>query len=244
MSQAEPNGCPFPGPDNSTSGPDNKGVSADCPVPTSAHPTDVAWDVEAHVAAMRKARAAAETSHVTTDKAEEMARKATEQRAERKGLDQINPDFVDSLSKKLGYGHPLSNRGDLPAFTWTPEAETRLMEVPTFCRELTRWRVEYTAIKKGLGTVITPAVMDVKFEMWGEVSHAIQDRYHGGLEWTDSARARFETVPEFVRGQVLEAVEGNARTMGATVVDDGVVDNVIERWATSGDFHEGLYGFR
>jgi hypothetical protein len=51
-------------------------------------------------------------------------------------------------------------------------------------------------------------------------------------------------VPDFVRGQVLEAVEGNARTMGAARVDDEVVDKVIERWATSGDFHEGLYGFR
>ncbi|MGA8428156.1 MAG: PCP reductase family protein, partial [Candidatus Dormiibacterota bacterium] len=109
MSQPEPSGCPFPGPDNSASKPDEQGVAEACPVPASARPPDVAWDVEAHVAAMRKARAAAETSHVTTDKAEEMARKATEQRAERRGLDQINADFVDSLSKKLGYGHPLSN---------------------------------------------------------------------------------------------------------------------------------------
>jgi hypothetical protein len=244
VSQAEPSGCPFPGPGDTASQSDEKGAGDACPVPAAARPADVAWDVEAHVAAMRKARAAAETSHVTPDKAEEMARKATEQRAQRRGLDQINSDFVDTLSKKLGYGHPLSNRADLPNFTWTPEAEARLMEVPTFCRELTRWRVEYTAIKKGLGTVITPAVMDVKFEMWGEVSHAIQARYDNGLEWTESARARFETVPEFVRGQVLEAVEGNARTMGATMVDDTVVDKVIERWATSGDFHEGLYGFR
>ncbi|MFZ0996460.1 MAG: PCP reductase family protein [Candidatus Dormiibacterota bacterium] len=245
MSQAESGGCPFPASDGSTSEPDQETLAAQgCPVPASARPADVTWDLEAHVAAMRKARASAETSHVSTDKAEEMARKATEQRAERRGLDQINTDFVDTLSKKLGYGHPLSNRADLPTFTWTPEAEARLMEVPTFCRELTRWRVEYTAIKKGLGTVITPAVMEVKFEMWGEVSHAIQERHHDGLEWTASARARFETVPEFVRGQVLEAVEGNARTMGAAVVDDEVVDKVVDRWASSGDFHEGLYGFR
>ena len=31
---------------------------------------------------------------------------------------------------------------------------------------------------------------------------------------------------------------------GATEVDDPVVDLVIERWITTGDFHEGLYGFR
>jgi hypothetical protein len=55
---------------------------------------------------------------------------------------------------------------------------------------------------------------------------------------------RFSRIPEFVRGQVLEAIEGNARTLGATEVDDAMVDLVIERWITTGDFHEGLYGFK
>ncbi len=215
-----------------------------CPVPASAVPHDLKWDVDAHVAAMRKARSAAGTSHITPDKAEVMAHNVLEQRATRRGVNEINSKFVDVLSKKLGYGHPLSERVDLPTFTWTEEAEARLMEVPEFCRELTRWRVEYTALKRNLGTTITPAVMDVKFEMWGEVSHAIQERHQDGLTWTASALERFGRVPEFVRGQVLEAVEGNARTMGATVVDDHVVDRVIERWANSGDFHEGIYGFR
>ncbi len=86
--------------------------------------------------------------------------------------------------------------------------------------------------------------MEVKFELWGRVSHAIQGRDRDGLAWTKSARERFGRVPEFVRGQVLEAIEGNARKMGATAVDDGVVDTVIERWIATGDFHEGLYGFR
>lgn len=243
MSADEQPGCPFPRPDPAS---DRQADDAapGCPVPASALPPDVKWDQAAHVEAMRKARAAAATSHLTTDKAEEMAQKAVEQRAERRGLEEIDSKFVDALGKKLGYGHPLSDRTGRPSFTWTKEAEARLLEVPAFCRELTRWRVEFTALKKELGTTITPAIMDVKYQMWGEVSHAIEDRHHDGLTWTDSARERFERVPEFVRGQVLEAVEGNARTMGAAVVDDSVVDRVIERWASSGDFHEGLYGFR
>jgi hypothetical protein len=204
----------------------------------------VKWDVDAHVAAMRKARSAADTSHISQAKAEEMAQNVLERRAARRGVDEIDSKFVDVLGKKLGYGHPLSDRTGMPEFTWTAEAESRLMEVPAFCRELTRWRVEYTALKKGLGTTITPAIMEVKYEMWGEVSHAIEKRHQDGLRWTDSARERFERVPEFVRGQVLEAVEGNARSMGATEVDDRVVDQVIKRWSSSGDFHEGLYGFR
>jgi hypothetical protein len=243
MSQDQPAACPFP--QSSRPADEAEPLAAPaCPVPASDRGSEVTWDVEAHVAAMRKARSAADTSHVTPDKAEQMAHNVLEHRATRRGLDEINSKFVDVLSKKLGYGHPLSDRTDLPEFTWTEAAEARLMEVPEFCRELTRWRVEFTAIKKQLGTTITPAIMDVKFEMWGEVSHAIEARYQDGMTWTDSARERFDRVPEFVRGQVLEAVEGNARTMGATVVDDNVVDHVIERWATSGDFHEGIYGFR
>ena len=113
-----------------------------------------------------------------------------------------------------------------------------------FRSELTRWRVEWTAHKLDLGTTITPREMEVKYELWGRVSHAIQGREREGLPWTDQAVDRFSRIPEFVRGQVLEAIEGNARTLGATEVDDAMVDLVIERWITTGDFHEGLYGFK
>ena len=47
-----------------------------------------------------------------------------------------------------------------------------------------------------------------------------------------------------MRGQVLEAVEGNARTLGLSEVNDAVVDLVIEHWVETGDFHEGRYGFK
>jgi hypothetical protein len=202
------------------------------------------WDVETHVEAIRRAREKAPTSHLDSDQAEAMALKVTEQRAAQKGIGEIRSEFLDSLGKKLGYGHPLSDRTGMAEFTWTPEAEARLTEVPAFCRELTRWRVEWTALKKGLGTTITPEIMEVKYQMWGEVSHAIEARRGMELEWTDSALDRFAKVPEFVRGQVLEAVEGNARQMGCQVIDDEVVNQVVTRWSTTGDFHEGLYGFR
>ncbi len=129
-------------------------------------------------------------------------------------------------------------------FTWTPEAEARLAEIPEFCRDLTRWRVESTAHKLGLGTTITPAEMDVKYELWGRVSHDIEERDRDALPWTDAARSRFERIPDFVRGQVLEAVEGNARSLGLSEVNDAVVDLVIDHWVQTGDFHEGRYGFR
>ncbi|MDA8331252.1 MAG: PCP reductase family protein [Candidatus Dormibacteraeota bacterium] len=239
---AEPDGtrCPFPG----AQGDGAQAEDGGCPVPHGQSSTPQ-WDLEAHVEAMRRAQAGAERSHLEPTRAEEMARRAAEQRAAQKGVGEIRSEFIASLGKKLGYGHPLSDRGALTEqFTWTEEAESRLAEVPEFCRELTRWRVEWTAHKKNLGTTITPEIMEIKYQMWGEVSHRIQERHQDGLEWTPSALRRFERVPDFVKGQVLEAVEGNARSFGATVVDDEVVERVIERWSTTGDFHEGLYGFR
>ena len=85
--------------------------------------------------------------------------------------------------------------------------------------------------------------MEVKYELWGRVSHAIEERDRDALPVDGVARGRFERIPDFVRGQVLEAVEGNARTLGLSEVNDAVVDLVIAQWIDTGDFHEGRYGF-
>ena len=230
-SEADSSKCPFP---HGSATP--TGADAECPA-GPAHPP---WTPEAE----RLVRERAGTwSHGEVARAEELARGVAEQRARARQAE-ITELFLRTLGRKLGYGHPLSDRGEELRFTWTPEAEARLAEVPDFCRELTRWRVEWTAHKLELGTTITPHEMDVKFELWGRVSHAIQEREREGLPWTESAQGRFSRVPEFVRGQVLEAIEGSARSSGATEVDDSVVDRVIERWIATGDFHEGMYGFR
>jgi hypothetical protein len=173
-----------------------------------------------------------------------MAQRALEERARSAGVDAIDEQFVQRIGTKLGYGHPLSERTGTLEFTWTPEAEARLEQVPEFCRELTRWRVEWTAHKRGLGYTITPEIMETKYAMWGEVSHRIEERHVDTIPWTDAARDRLARIPEFVRGQVIDAVEGNARRLQRDVVDDDVVDDTISRWSASGDFHEGKYGFR
>ena len=233
-------GCPFPHPSRTD------GAPSRCPVTHAegAHPPVPAWEEGARELAETRAREAAEASGLDAERAAQMAVRASEQRADAKRLEAITELFVRTLGRKLGYGHPLSERTGSVEFTWTPEASARLAEVPDFCRDLTRWRVEWTAQKLGLGTTITPEVMQVKYDMWGKVSHDIQAREREGLPWTDGARARFARIPDFVQGQVLEAIEGNARLMGATLVDDATVDAVIGRWIDTGDFHEGLYGFR
>jgi hypothetical protein len=220
---------------------DHDSASAGCPVP---HGPTVAWTPEGQaLAATGRDRAA--VSRIAPDRAVTMAEHVVEARARRDRVEEITDLFVRTLGKKLGYGHPLSDRtGTEVVFTWTEEAEARLAEVPEFCRDLTRWRVEWTARKLGLGTTITPAEMEVKYELWGRVSHAIEERDRDALPWTDSARNRFLRIPDFVRGQVLEAVEGNARALGLSEVNDAVVDLVIAQWVDTGDFHEGRYGFR
>lgn len=202
------------------------------------------WQDDARSAAEERARRQAQWSHVEADRAAAMAAQAVEHRAADRDVHDVDAEFVSRVGRKLGYGHPLSDKTGTLEFRWTPEAEARLAQVPEFCRELTRWRVEWTAHKRNLGTTITPDIMAVKYDMWGEVSRAIEQRHAESIPWTPSARERLARIPEFVRGQVIDAVEGNARREGAAEVDDSVMDGAVERWAQSGDFHEGKFGFR
>ena len=175
-------------------------------------------------------------------RARELAQHAAESRAARTS-EAINAAFLERLGIKIGYGHPLSPKTFEHYFTWSPEAEARLANLPSFCRELSRWRVEWTAAKKGLGPVITPAAMDVKFEMWGDVSDALQQK-GPQMPWEPDAEMRLENMPPFVKGQVMAAVEGNAQELGEKRVTTKVMDTVIQKWIETGDFHEGKYGFR
>jgi len=156
----------------------------------------------------------------------------------------VAESFMRRLGRQLGYGHPLSEKTSEYEFTWTDAAIERLEEVPEFCREMTRWRVEWTAVKKGLGFTITPEIMDVKYDMWGEISDAILEREGRRLPWDDDAWARIERIPEFVRGQVIQSVEGNAERWDHERVSSETLDRVIERWIETGDFHEAKYGYK
>ena len=175
-------------------------------------------------------------------RARELAEHAAESRAARTS-EAINAAFLERLGIKIGYGHPLSPRTFEHHFTWSAEAEARLQNLPSYCRELSRWRVEWTAAKNGFGPVITPEAMDVKFEMWGEVSEAIVKK-GPQMNWDGDAEKRLENMPPFVKGQVMEAIEGNARELGEERVTSKVMDTVIQKWIETGDFHEGRYGFK
>ena len=156
----------------------------------------------------------------------------------------ISESFMQRLGKQLGYGHPLAQATSEHTFEWTPEAEARLLDIPDFCREMTRWRVEWTAVKKDLGTTITPEIMDMKYDMWGEVSESYMDREGKKMDWAPDAWKRVENIPSFVLGQVMESVEGNAKKWGCDAVTADVLDRVIQKWIDTGDFHEAEFGYK
>jgi hypothetical protein len=222
-----------------------RGVNGKCPVPhqSAARPApQITEDAQKYIGGLAERSGA--SSKASVERASELVENVAAQRASERGLNEITPEFIAQLGKKLGYGHPASEKTYEHDFVWTAEALTKLEEVPDFCRELTRWRVEWTAYKKNLGRLITPEAMEVKYGLWGEVSAHIRERSERQLPWTAEAEQRLAKVPEFVKGQVIQSIEGNARQMGCAQVTSEVLDRVIEKWRTSGDFHEGRYGFK
>jgi hypothetical protein len=179
-----------------------------------------------------------------SERAEALTRGVALERGKEKRMLAINESFMARLGKQLGYGHPLAEVTAEYKFEWTPEAEARLEDVPEFCREMSRWRVEWTAVKHDLGRVITPEIMDIKFDAWGEVSDAYMEREGKRLEWAPGAWARVENIPSFVQGQVVESVEGNARRWGQELVTEDILDKVIDKWIDTGDFHEAQFGYK
>lgn len=184
-----------------------------------------------------------ESKRFDEERAIDMTLLAAQKRADLRGLNEITATFIESLGKKMGYGHPASPLTHQLTFTWTPEAEQRLASVPDFCREMVRWRVEWFAGKRNLGSVITPDMVEGKLGAWGEVSRQIVAKGNE-LPWSDEALARLERIPESVRGEVMQAIEGNACAAGAERVDAAHIDAMREQWQRSGDFHQGRFGFR
>src|SRR2546428_13666143 len=77
-------------------------------------------------------------------RARELAQHAAESRAARTS-EAINAAFLERLGIKIGYGDPLSTKTFQHYFTWGPEVEARLANLPPYSRELSRRRVEWAA---------------------------------------------------------------------------------------------------
>jgi nucleotide-binding universal stress UspA family protein len=113
-------------------------------------------------------------------------------------------------------GCPMSGRAAAPPAE--PEARVRLGGL----NEVTAGFVE--SLGKKLG--------------YGEVEAA-----GSAMPWTEAARERLARVPDTVRGEVMQAVEGNARAAGATQVDIDALDAMAGPSGERGDCHQGPSGF-
>jgi hypothetical protein len=125
---------------------------------------------------------------------------------------------------------------------WTAEAEERMADIPEgFMRTLTRRRLEVFARRHGVGA-ITPALVDEKYAEWAEGSA----KQRPTLKWRQTALARVDGIPGFVRGMVILEIERCAAEMGSDTVTDEVIDRAMETWQASGVFHSeadpDLYG--
>ncbi|HIE64716.1 MAG: universal stress protein [Nitrospira sp.] len=113
------------------------------------------------------------------------------------------------------------------SITWTDEAKARMNEIPEgFMREMTSWRIEADARKKGIRK-IDPAVINAKYEHWSRASRKVERH----LPWDDDAERRMALIPSFVRGTVVSEIESYADEKGFKRVSAEILNQVTERWA-------------
>jgi hypothetical protein len=136
----------------------------------------------------------------------------------------LQPAQTETLANDLPMEVPLS---------WDLEADKRMERIPEgFMREMTRQRIETFARHHGVSTITSNLVRE-KYAEWAEGS-AKQDI---NLEWQETAQARIDRIPGFVRGMVILEVERRAREMGLDSVTDEVIDQTTSSWQDTGSFH-------
>jgi len=136
----------------------------------------------------------------------------------------LQPAQTETLANDLPMEVPLS---------WDLEADKRMERIPEgFMREMTRQRIETFARHHGVSTITSDLVRE-KYAEWAEGS-AKQDI---NLEWQETAQARIDRIPGFVRGMVILEVERRAREMGLDSVTDEVIDQTTSSWQDTGSFH-------
>jgi len=121
----------------------------------------------------------------------------------------------------------------LEEIPWTDDAMAMLQEIPEgFMREMTHWRIEADARKKGISE-IDPSVIQAKYLQWTQVSRQVERR----LSWDDEALRRMNLIPSFVRGTVVHEIEAHADEQKLTQVTAEILDQVTAQWA------EAMRGF-
>ncbi len=119
-----------------------------------------------------------------------------------------------------------------PEVAWTDEALQRMERAPVFLRGMVKRLAEKKARELG-HAVITGEILDqFKSQMMGGMggaagmAEAAAQMAKGQLPWTAAARARLDTVPEFMRGMTRQIAEELAREGGHMEVNVELFEKV------------------
>lgn len=113
-----------------------------------------------------------------------------------------------------------------PTILWTAAAEEKLSEIPQlFVREMTRWRIEVNARKKGI-TQIDPLTIETRYQAWAAAARKTERQ----LVWETEAIGRVDRIPSFVRGTVVTEIEAYAVEQGTKSVTCEMLDQVVRQW--------------
>ena len=131
---------------------------------------------------------------------------------------------------------------------WTPEAQKRMERAPVFLRGMVKRLAEKKARELGYREITEEILTQFKGQMMGKMGgeagfeEAAESIASGRLPWTAEAKARLETVPEFMRSMIKQIADEAARERGHMEVnielfkkvealgDDQPTDSVSLTW--------------
>jgi hypothetical protein len=103
---------------------------------------------------------------------------------------------------------------------WTPEAQKRMERAPVFLRGMVKRLAEKKARELGYREITEEILTQFKGQMMGKMGgeagfeEAAESIASGRLPWTAEAKARLETVPEFMRSMIKQIADEAARERG------------------------------
>ena len=107
-----------------------------------------------------------------------------------------------------------------PEIVWTAEALKRMERAPVFLRGMVKRLAEKKARELGYSEITEEVLTQFKGQMMGKMGgqagfeEAAGAMAAGRLPWTAEAKARLETVPEFMRSMIKQIAEEAARKRG------------------------------
>ena len=115
---------------------------------------------------------------------------------------------------------------------WTKEAQARLERAPIFLRGMVKRLADRKATELGYREITADILDQFKAQMMGRMggesgmATAADQMSQGKIPWTAAAKARLDTVPEFMRHMIQQIAEELAAERGHLEVNVDLFDKV------------------